>query len=232
MNACRAVSRALVAMRVLAVLALVPGACGFPAEDEPRLLDPDSVGYDLLSPTTAPPVTLACGAITDVAYLYLVNADDRTVARVERKVAAPKNTATVLRALFDARPTEADQEAGLSNVITSQTRLLEVREAGSRVVLDLDSYFPGLNADEVSLAIAQIVYTLGELDARTELAIFVRGQPEDVRTGDGKSVSEVSMQDLQDFDRRNTPSTGTTVPARPLAPQPQAPTTTCKPSGP
>lgn len=197
---------------LLAVASALAGGCGFPAEDQPRLLSADEVGFDLLSPTTAPPTTLGPGVRTEEATLYLVDAEEEVVTPVTREIAAPMNLDTVLRALFEARPTPSEQEEGLTNVITPQTRLLEVTEdaSGSRIVIDVANYFPGLTFDEVSYAIAQIVFTLSNLKGNdVAVAIFVEGQPEEVRTGDGKSVPQVTKDDLVEFDATAPTTTGT-----------------------
>lgn len=199
------------------VAALLGGGCGFPEEEEPRLLNADEVGFDLLSPTTAPPTTLGDDIAQTDAILYLVDAEAEVVKPVTRKIAEPKNLDTVLRALFEARPTRQDEVDGLTNVITPQTRLLEVIEAedasGPRIIIDLASYFPGLTFDEVSFAIAQIVFTISHLKGGKDVAvaIYVEGQPEDVRTDDGKSVPQVSKADLSDFDEASATSTTTTT---------------------
>lgn len=209
MRALRRRSRGAVAAAVAAVLAV--GGCGFPAEGSPRQLSADDVPYDLLSPTTAPQTTLGDEIAKTEAILYLLDTNEDVVSMVQREIATPKNASTVLRALFDLRPNQSEATKGLTNVITSQTRLLEVTpdEDGCTITLDLASYFPGLTAEEVSFAIAQIVFTLDHLVASgVRVRIFVEGLPEDVRTDEGKSVRAVSVADLQDFapDERGAPA--------------------------
>lgn len=197
------------------LLAVGVAGCGLSvsAEGSPREIDDGEVGFELLSPTTAPPTTLGSEIPTTDALLYFADPEGEVVRPVTREIPEPQNVSTLLRALFDARPTRNDADRGLTNVITPQTRLLEVSSpVPCRVVIDLASYFPGLSAEEVSYAIAQIVYTLDDFVGEgVEVAILVEGLPEDVRTADGRSVSAVTRDDLRDFDeleggRANSPS--------------------------
>lgn len=200
-------------------LAVAATGCGLASEKSPREISDDEVGFDLLSPTTAPPTTLGEEIATTRASLYFSDPEGEVVRPVVREVPEPLNVSTLLRALFDARPTPGDTDRGLTNVITPQTRLLEVSDpTRCRVVIDLASYFPGLSAEEVSYAIAQIVFTLDAfVGDGVEVALLVEGLPEDVRTADGRSLPAVTRDDLVDFDERTaqagageaTPTTAT-----------------------
>jgi hypothetical protein len=200
----RSRARRWVAAALVFGLAAAATGCGLSAEDSPREIGDDEVGFDLLSPTTAPPTTLGDEIPTSQALLYFADTEGEVVRPVAREIPEPQNVSTLLRALFDARPTPGDTNRGLTNVITPQTRLLEVSDPSPcLVVIDLASYFPGLSAEEVSYAIAQIVYTLDDFVGRgVEVSIRVEGLPEDVRTADGRSVSALTREDLPEFDER------------------------------
>jgi hypothetical protein len=211
-------------------LTVAATGCGLAAETTPREISDAEVGFDLLSPTTAPPTSLGDEIPTTEAVLYFADPEGEVVRPVQRDIPVPQNASTLLRALFDARPTQREAGQGLINIITPQTRLLEVSNPDRcRVVIDLASYFPGLAAEEVSYAIAQIVYTLDEFVGRgVEVAILVEGLPEDVRTDDGRSVSAVTRDDLEEFEVEASTQPGEAAGAEDGTPSTATPADTCE----
>jgi hypothetical protein len=183
---------------------LTVSACGITHDAAPRVIDTDNVPVELLLPTTAPPTTLGADVPQKEALMYLVDERERSVVPVTRQVPTPVNTQQILRGLIAARPSDEETAKGLSNVITRQTRLLGVTEesGGSLVTIDLDSFFPGLTSEEVTLATAQMVYTLTarrSLDTPVRVQVLVRGQPQEVRTAEGRSKTVVSCEDFADL---------------------------------
>jgi hypothetical protein len=182
---------------LLAVAALA--GCGIARDGEPRAIDKESVPVDLLLPTTAPPTTLGRDVPQKEASMFLVDERERKVVPVTRSIPIPVNTQQILRQLIGLRPTDEDSAEGLSNVITRQTRLLRVETEGTdqpTVSIDLDTFFPGLTSEEVTLAIAQMVYTVNADTPGAEVQFLVRGRPQEIRTAEGKSKEVVSCADF------------------------------------
>jgi hypothetical protein len=232
-------SRLLAAL--VAVVALVAAGCGIADDGHPRAIAKSAVPYDLLSPTTASVTTLPPGAPADNAILYLADEEARVVRGVNRMVPRPVNVSQVLRQLIDAQPLDPPADPpGLSNLISRRIKLIEVRTAatldgGQRVTINLDQFFPGLSSDDVSLAVAQMVFTVtrelqnqnaGAAGQQVSVEFQVRGQKKDIRTGDGQTTGEVTVDDFAAFDPKKQPdeSTSTSVSLGP-APQPSTSTT-------
>lgn len=196
-------------------VSLVVGSCSLPTDDAPRQIAADDVEYGLLSPTTAPPDTVGPEVLTAEAAIYLVDEQDRVVRPVRRDVTQPVNIQSILHALFDARPSSGEERDGLSNVIPRQTRLLDVRrnEVEDRVTLDLESFFPGLTAEEVSLAVAQVVFTVTEESPGAAVQFLVQGQQADISTAGGKSEPVVRRSDLLVYDPTQAAASTQTTPA-------------------
>jgi Sporulation and spore germination len=200
------VSRGLrvAALAVAAACVLSLSACGIAHDAAPRTIDTDNVPVELLQPRTAPATTLGADVPQKEALVYLVDERQRSVVPVTRAVPTPINTQQILRQLIAARPTDEETADGLSNVITRQTRLLGVTEegGGSLVTIDLDNFFPGLTSEEVTLATAQMVYTLTarrSLDTPVRVQVQVRGRAQELRTAEGRSKMVVSCADFAEL---------------------------------
>jgi len=217
------------AVASLVLSALTVSACGIAHDASPRVIDTDNVPVELLQPTTAPPTTLGADVPQKDALVYLVNERNREVEPVIRAVPTPINTQQILRQLIAARPTDDETDEGLSNVITRQTRLLGVTEerGGSLVTIDLENFFPGLTSEEVTLATAQMVYTLTArrgLDTPVQVQVLVRGRPQELRTAEGRSKTVVSCADFVDLGPPESCRATTTSTTIEVGPAPVPPT--------
>ena len=187
------------ALGLASVLALAAG-CAISNDPEPRRIDAADVPYDLLNPTTAPPATLGANVPREETFIYLALEQERKVTPVLRRVPRPVTLDQRLLQLVEARPDAEEREQGKSNVITRHTRIREVRQEmigeQRRVVIDLDRFFPGLGSDDVSLAIAQVVFTVDQQYPGAEVEFRVDGQPESIRTGGGTALDVVSTADF------------------------------------
>jgi hypothetical protein len=205
-------SSRVLALGLSTAVALVAG-CAISSDPEPRRIDAADVPYDLLNPTTAPPASLAVGVPTEDAVIYLADEKDRRVTPVLRSVPRPLTLDQRLLQLVETRPSEKERDEGISNVITRHTRIREVRQeeigAQRRVIIDLDRFFPGLGSDDVSLAIAQVVFTVDDHYAGSEVEFRVDGQPESIRTGGGTALDVVTTEDFIEF-RADTQENGET----------------------
>jgi spore germination protein GerM len=209
------------ALAALAAAALV--SCGIARDAKPRAIDKSSVPYDLLSPTTGPSTTLAQDVPTQDAIVYLIDERNRFVKPVTRAVPRPVSLSQTLRQLIDTRPDEREVSAHLSNLITKRTKLIEVRvdslpsgPSDNLVTVNLDQFFPGLTSEDVSLAIAQVVFTVDTKVCKSRVEFQVRGRREGVRAADGTTKWDVSTDDFRTYlpPNENSPTCGSTSTTR------------------
>lgn len=209
----RVTALAAVAVAASSVLA----GCGIARDAKPRAIDKSSVPYDLLSPTTAPSTTLAPDVPTQDAIVYLIDERNRFVKPVTRAVPRPVSLSQTLRQLIDTRPDDREQSAHLSNLITKRTKLIEVRvdpspngPSSNLVTVNLDQFFPSLTSEDVSLAIAQVVFTVDTKVCNSRVQFQVRGRREGVRAADGTTKWEVSTEDFRTYlpPNENSPTCG------------------------
>jgi hypothetical protein len=202
-----------------AVAAVTLASCGIARDAKPRAIEKSSVPFDLLSPTTAPSTTLGPDVPTQDAIIYLIDERNRFVKPVTRAVPRPVSLSQTLRQLIETRPDEREREAHLSNLITRRTKLIEVRSESSGsstqpganlVTVNLDQFFPGLTSEDVSLAIAQVVFTIDSKVCNSRVQFQVRGRLEGVRAADGTTKWDVTPDDFRTYlpPNENSPTCG------------------------
>lgn len=107
---------------------------------------------------------------------------------VTRELPAPVRTGEVLRALA-AGPTPDEEAFGLQTAITSGRAAPSVRREGALAVVELDDAFFNEGADQIT-ALAQIVFTLTDLEPISRVRFLVGGEPAEVPRADGVLTSE------------------------------------------
>ena len=167
--------------RVIAVGALVAAlaGCGVPTGGDAARIDPQDVPFDLLAPPEASPTTTAAPAGSQVVYLV----------RSEQIVPVARPNASRdpadLAALVVAGPTSDETAAGLRTAITDEDLLDGIERRGGTIVVNLGDRFSELRGLDQLLAVAQLTYTLTELEG-VERIQFQRGdRPLGVPRADG-----------------------------------------------
>lgn len=206
--------RGAVRVLVLAFVAVLVAACGVPADSEPRALDPDSVPFGLLQPTSSTSSTTVPLEATEVATVYLVG-EGNLLVPVERRVPSPANAATLVRVLLDG-PTETELRRGLSTAITQTTELRSVDGPRSGLLtIDLTEDLLDITGSRQIQALAQLVHTCTDLPAVDEVLFEFEGQRRDVPAGNGRLTSApLSRRDYQSLLRPTTTTTQPTTTTR------------------
>lgn len=194
---------------LLVALVALLAACGVPADSDPRTLDPDSVPFGLMQPTSSTSSTSVPLEATEVARIYLVG-EGNLLVPVERRVPSPANVATLVRVLLGG-PTEAELRAGLSSAITQTTELRSVDGPRSGLLtIDLTEDLLDITGARQIQALAQLVHTCTELRGVDEVLFEFDGRRRDVPAGDGRLTSApLGRGDYQSLLR---PTTTTTQP--------------------
>ena len=186
----RPCGRPLLGAPALLVAALL-GACGVPADDEPRAIDQEHVSEEITEDTAE--------GRTDTATLYLTRsgASGTLLAPAEWQVpvgtssTSPTPT-TALETLLAFQPDETAQAQGLGTQIPPNTRLVGPLEIDGEGVLtiDLNETLYGMPAPASSLAFGQVVCTADAFGEVGAVLFEQDGQPRRVPMGDGESSGQ------------------------------------------
>lgn len=184
----RTLARRRLAVLVAALVAL--SGCGLTTNDEPQTLA-DDVPFDLLAPrasTTTTTSTTAPAVVSVELPVYLVGSQGRLVP-VVRTLAAPVTAADLLKVLLEGA-TDDEAATGLRSVIKPDTTLRGVTlQPDGVAVVDLSTEFGSVQGEEGITAVAQVVFTVTELEAVRRVAFAIAGQAIDVPDGDGTLTS-------------------------------------------
>lgn len=174
-------------------LALVTGlsACGVEPSDGAETASRDEVPYGLLDPAPPATTTTVPERVSAPATIWLVGGDG--IQPVGRQVVAPVTVERLLAALV-AGATADEAAFGLRSALADEVLGEAVVIAGVATI-DLREAFAGAVPREQLLALAQIVYTVTELDPVQVVTFTLGGEPVDVQRGDG-SVSDGAVTRL------------------------------------
>lgn len=173
---------------VVSCVFLAAAACGVPASEQPRRIDPSDVPYSLLATTPATPITALSGPTTNV---YLVEGDRLVLRR--RHITGLNIPAEALRSLL-VGPTPSESRHGLSSDIPAQTRLYSLDLKGSVAMVDLSPTFGTARGSQQVLAVAQIVFTVTASRYIDAVRFAVAGRPIDVPNGSGSLTGGVKTR--------------------------------------
>lgn len=162
-------TRRALGWRWLAVPGLLSGllsGCGLPDESAPRIIDPETVPYDLAGPAQrdAPVVE---GADTSAITVYLVDeiGGESRLVRSPRLIEGPVNLDTVVANLMAGGVTGTERTAGMANVVPGdELRAVQRGTGADRFTATVDvnaeffERFPSQSSQV--LAIGQIVLTI------------------------------------------------------------------------
>lgn len=175
-----------------ALAAVTLGACGISADAEPR--DVPAVQQQELGVNGDP----AAGATGGESRIYLLAADVSGQATVLQAVARdiePTPTATLLALLAGANTSELDRQ--LRSALPTGTVLRSVVLRGGVLVVDLSPEILQLTGSDLVLALAQIVFSVSEIDTVRAVSIVVDGATQ--FWPDGTGVLTASPLTVYDF---------------------------------
>lgn len=174
-------------------LCLAVVACGVPLDPVPEVVERE-VG--------APDPEVAELEADDLvaASLYLV--DEGVIVPVTRDLPEPVDTLTILESLLGGT-TEPEERRGLRTSIPDATRVLDLKQTGSTVRLDLSSDFAAVGGEEELLAVAQVVLSVTEVEGVEAVVFELEGVQTDVPLPNGVLTDEpVSGSDYRGLSSR------------------------------
>lgn len=166
------------------VVALVVAvSCGVPIEDHAQATPAEALPYGLGEPDSGTAADTDPGSGNGVVFLV---ADDR-LRPVVRTVEPATDLNVLVAALTDA-PSEREAASGLRRALPSRDLLGEVSRSANLATIELEPDFDELPPEEQILALAQLVYTLTELDLIDRVRFARDGEPLAIPTADGSLV--------------------------------------------
>ena len=168
----------------LTAFALVTSGCSISAEGTPRDIAVRDRG-DLHADFDQ-----AAGAATGSGRIYLLSPEvlgqPRTLQSVARDVG--DTAADAMQALFEGPNTE-ELQARLRSAIPTGTRLLNVTQNGSQLVVNVSSELQQLTGEALIDGVAQIVLTACQLTGVSSVTIAIDGVPQQWPAGNGELQS-------------------------------------------
>ena len=178
------------ALAALVVATAVAGACsGVPVDEKPEAISRAELPDQLLPSSTS---TTLPSDEADQVFVYLVRGDGTgeeilVPTLVDIPTVDPENLpAAVLQHLIGNEPTEQHQNQGLGSDIPGTVTLLDVRQDGDVVTVDL-SGLEAVESTKQKLAVAQLVFTLTTLGDIDAVIILSDGQPRSLSIDAGSS---------------------------------------------
>ncbi|WP_162248098.1 GerMN domain-containing protein [Angustibacter sp. Root456] len=174
--------------------ALLAG-CGLPHDQSARALDPKQVPYGLLQSSTPPPTDDAELKSTkrtgQQAELYLLDGDDQLVG-VPAGVGRQLTTSARLAALFsllERGPDDNQRSQGLSSAWTPGVRIQLRDFTDGLAQVEVAAGLKDPSADQLPLAIGQLVLTATSLREVDAVQLVRDGQPVEVPLPGGALTS-------------------------------------------
>lgn len=165
-------------------LALVAGACSITAESTPRDIPVRDRG-DLHADFDQ-----AAGAAVGSGRIYLLSPEVLGQARKLQSVARDVGDTAVkaMQALFEGPNTQELQDL-LRSAIPTGTRLLDVSQQGSQLIVNVSSELQQLTGEALIDGVAQIVLTASEITGVNSVTIAIDGTPQQWPAGNGELQS-------------------------------------------
>ena len=176
--------RAAAARRmVIAVLLCLSNGCGVSTESRPRPTPQDQIPPSLSNPPLSPSTTDHVG---DAAFtVYLI--DGGRLRPVPRAAPGGITPAARLDALR-AGPTSDEAAAGLGSALNEETSIRISRVTDGTATVDLPPALAALVGSDQVLSLAQLVFTLTEDPAISEVIFTVDGEPVAAPVGNGALI--------------------------------------------
>lgn len=177
-----------------AVLGVFALGCGIEPDAAPRDVPSDQRGL-IEDPTAVAEPTTGDGRI----YLLAPSepGQQRQLRSVQRDVLArpdPLLTALLLG------PSQREVEARLQTAIPSGTTIQSTRTAGNVLFVDVSDQINELAGDQLTLAVAQLVFTAAEVPGVQVIRLRVNGEDQAWPQGDGQTrVGDLRVYDYPGF---------------------------------
>lgn len=165
-------------------------ACGVPTQSEPRTVDPTLVPNQLLSGSNPTPDQVATPPAGRRTRAYFV--EENLLVSVHRTAdgQTPRDRVRGALDLLTSGPSQAEQAAGLSTSIPAELRLSVTAINGRQATIDLVGELGNSPADELTLAVAQIVLTATAVDGIDTVRLTQKGNQIEAPLVDGSLTTE------------------------------------------
>lgn len=204
-------------LRIVAPLALLLAtACGSGTDSTPPSTLPATTSASTTAVTTAPPTTAppttapsttapsTTATPTTVTLpptdepgvaLYFVRGETLTVVGRWLGTMDPEE---LVRALL-AGPTDVERTNGITSLIPVGTQLRGVSVVGNAATVDLSAEYESMGGSlAVTLAVAQVTYTLTQLPGVDNVRFRIDGEQRDMLTGEGVMVDPATRAEFTD----------------------------------
>jgi spore germination protein GerM len=200
--------RAWPAAAALLAVAVLAAGCGLSADNDPQLLDSESLPQELQpggSPTTAAPSGDADDTDRVRVWFLQGTGSDTILVPTDREVPTPVNVPIVLEALFTQPPGDLEREAGTTSAIPADTTIERWELSGDVLVLELSESFYELEGDPSRHAFAQIVYTVTGLRNVERVQFGFDGEIVEAKDGEGEDrIEPLGRADYVSLDPRRS----------------------------
>lgn len=194
-------SASLLAASLLAVAVGLAGCTGVPTDAQPEPISSASLPDQLLPSSTS---TTSPTEASDEVLIYLVrgepNSEQQLIAlRAKVPSAAPGELAeSVLTFLVENEPTAEHMADGLRSDIPEQVRVGDVVVDGTTATVDI-SGLEAVESTKQRLAVAQIVFTLTQLEGIDDVVILLDGQGKSLSTDIGSAAPGERLSPARHF---------------------------------
>ena len=172
---------------------MLAAGCGIPEDRGPRALLP-ATPTPMLTAPTPPPVE------TEAFTIYLIDSEGR-VREAERQLPDRLTVAALIDELREV-PTQEETDLGLVSVIPQETTLIAdptTDPSGLAILNFAAGSLDTLEGESLTLALAQLVWTLTESPTISRLIIRIEGNEERFPT-DGEDRSVLRRSDYESLD--------------------------------
>lgn len=194
----------LVGTLVGALAAALLAGCGAPGSSRPAEIEPSEVPYQLLRPSVDP---LAASSEPDLLEevattpVYLLG-EGAVLVAADTPVQPGSSTQLAEQALsrLQAGPTDDERDAGLASALGAAVRLalVSIQDGTARVEVRLTA--GDIAADQVPLALGQVVLTLTSVPGIQDVQLVNDGEPVEMALPGGRrTVDPVTAADYQEL---------------------------------
>lgn len=218
--------------RTLALVGLSVGlllaGCGIPVDDDPIAFVPEE-------PTAVPATPTPLSSDTQFLPVYLVDANNR-VQQAVRELPDPLTITSLVNELTE-ETTDEERELNLVSIVPSESAFFSDPFSADNIAeLDFASgtSLDTLEGEQLTLALAQLVWTLTESPSIEQVIIRIDGNEQVWPTDEGDKSAPLTREDYDKFDPDFVEPTPTTDPQQSSEEEPPSedPNTTPQPTEP
>jgi spore germination protein GerM len=180
----------LLTAALLAVVALLAGACAIPTQGAPVSIAPSRIPFNLRNPNLPTTTTTQPKSFVAVK-VFFVDENTGQLQPAQRFLASGSASLTDILGALMAGPSSSDVANGTSTAIPSDVAVLSTTAAGTIVTVNMNSAFGEITGTDLELAVGQIVATVAAANGNGTGVLFqIDGQRTSVPVANGSEVDE------------------------------------------